>query len=382
MQPLIPNPSFITSPTRVLVAALNWGLGHAARCMPIIDELLRQGAEVHIAADGRALYLLQQHYPQLPAYCLPSYNIQYASNPRYFEWTMAKQMPVILKAIRREYDYVQRLCQQYGFHLLISDHRYGCRSPHVPSIMVAHQIFILLPPVMRYLQPLLWRWHMHLLHKFDGCWIPDYAAAQYALSGLLAHARPLPTPFFRFIGALSRFADKATLPPVVQHDIVAVLSGPEPQRTQLEQILLEQALQNIPATMRRMLIVRGITEQQHEAQQGAISLVNSLPSTLLQAQMNAAQVIIARSGYSTLMDLAALRRPAILIPTPGQTEQEYLAENLATRRVFYAVEQSAFDLPKAVGKALSGEYTGLPTMLPNDLPLAIGEALQQAKKGK
>ncbi|MEL6867345.1 MAG: glycosyltransferase, partial [Bacteroidota bacterium] len=171
--------------SRVLVAPLNWGLGHATRCIPIIDELLANGFEVSLASDGLALELLKDAYPQLRHYTLPAYAIRYGSANML--WNMAWQWPKILRAIYREHQYLKHLVQQTPFDLIISDNRYGCYHAEIKSVILTHQLRIQLPYPA--LEQIIAKINKTLIDRFDECWIPDFEVSP-GLAGQLSHANP------------------------------------------------------------------------------------------------------------------------------------------------------------------------------------------------
>jgi len=336
------QPSFLNPPSssrRVLVAPLNWGLGHATRCIPIIEELLRQNAEVILASDGRAYELLQQEFPNLTIEKLPSYHIRYPSGNMI--WNMAWQMPRIARAVWQEHRVLKKLIQKYQIERVISDNRFGCFSRIVPSVFITHQLNILVPHV--FLQTLARLVNRFCIRQFSECWIPDVPGEQ-SLAGKLAHSKPFKK--IRYVGILSRM--KPMQMPI-QYDAIVVLSGPEPQRTRLEALVLKQ-LANLSG---RFLVVQGKPERLSDqvterlSDRGQVVITPFLKAEALNAAMAASEVVIARAGYSTIMDLAMLSKKAILLPTPGQTEQEYLAVQLFTKNIFYYQAQSKLDLAEA-----------------------------------
>lgn len=370
--------------TKVLVAPLDWGLGHATRCIPLVRELQKQGAEVYLASNGRAACLLQREFPNLQHLYLPGYDIQYSSNERFFSAYMAVQIPRILKSIAQENAILQKWIAKMEFRAVISDNRYGCYSPNAHCVLLTHQIFIDLPPKITFLSPILTRLNQYFIGKFNECWIPDFANPKQCLSGNLSHLKTLPNKQFRFIGALSRMAP---LDPQAAFcaDILAIVSGPEPQRSLFEKILLEQA-KNLP-TDQQIVIVGGRTESKNRRQIAHnLLLIDSLESHELNLRMASSQIITARAGYSTIMDLAAIGKKAVLIPTPGQTEQEYLAKNLAEKGIFFTQKQSEFDWKYAIEQAKQYKGWQQTTSVPNtcpypkpDLTKAIANLLDAAR---
>ncbi|MBC7777641.1 MAG: glycosyltransferase [Phycisphaerae bacterium] len=336
--------SIVQNPT-ILVAPLNWGLGHATRCMPLIKALERMGAKVVLASDGAALHLLRAEFPHLPAFELPSYRIRYQTNSMV--WNIARQMPRITYAIRAEQWATERLLREHSINGIISDNRYGCFSPSARSVILTHQIHLRVPNAA-----LQWAANQVLrsaLRKFDSVWIPD-VVGEPNLAGDLSHP-PLKGFDSTYIGLLSRFTVSHPVPNVqrpmsnVQYptsNVAIVLSGPEPQRTYLEHILLEQAL----ALPHKFVFVKGKTQtKEHHIVAENVEVVSFLTSSELNQLLQSSQVVVCRAGYSSLMDLAALAdKKAILIPTPGQTEQEYLGALFARQGIFICQKQEEVDL--------------------------------------
>ena len=320
---------------RILVAPLGWGLGHATRCIPLVEELLRAGAEPWLASDGRALHLLRREFPDLPLLELPSYPIRYFSD--HMVLNVATRSHGLLAAIWRENRLVQRWVREHRFDALLSDNRFGCFAPGLPSIFLTHQLFIRTP-----WQALDWavrQLNHRFIRQFSECWVPDYPDLPN-LSGRLSHGDTrLP---HSFIGPLSRMQ---TLERPQRYDVAVVLSGPEPQRTRLEQTLLRQA-STLPL---RWLFVQGLTEERQQwRRQDQIDLCNFMSSGELNEALAASRIVVCRSGYSSIMDLAVLGKKAVLIPTPGQTEQEYLAQRLYRHKLFYTQSQAQLDLSRAL----------------------------------
>jgi len=322
---------------RILVAPLNWGLGHVTRCIPLIQALRDMGAEVFLASDGRALHLLRAEFPLLPTFELPSYRIRYGSGNMV--GNIGRQLPRISYAVRMEQWATERLVQAYGIQGIISDNRYGCFSREAHSVMITHQLYLRVPG--RFLQ---WSANGVLrlaLHKFDTLWVPDVLASP-GLSGELSHGETQVHRDVQYIGMLSRMK---IIPSEPEYDVAVVLSGPEPQRTILEQRLMEQAM----PLSRKFIFIQGKTQTKaHHFAADHVEVVSYLTSSNLNETLLASKVVVCRSGYSSIMDLAALGKKAILIPTPGQTEQEYLAESLSRQNIFLTQQQDQIDLEKGL----------------------------------
>ncbi len=338
-------------PKKVLIAPLDWGLGHATRCMPIIDFFLQHHTEIHIASNGRALLLLQETYPHLQFHELPPYDIQYVK--RNSAWVLLLQAPKVYTAIRKEHDAVETLQSLFGYDLIISDNRYGVYHQMVKSILICHQLKLLPPKNLRFTAPIFWRLHKKRIYAFDELWIPDDTHSKWA--GIMAHGLAIDIPHY-YTGILSRFSKRNTITPI-DGRILVILSGLEPQRTILEQKIMHQA-QHL--TSYHFTIVRGITEDKGMTLQKNMTLIDHLTTKELETLILESEVVIARPGYSTVMDMAMVEKKTIFIPTPGQTEQEYLAEHLAERNMSIVQKQDELDLAKAINssKNFEGHLSG------------------------
>jgi uncharacterized protein (TIGR00661 family) len=350
--------------TRILVAPLDWGLGHATRCIPIIAELRRHNRSVWLAASGQALWVLREAFPDLPFAELTSYRIRYSRTlPLLLHLFL--QLPRIGWAVWKEHRQTKHLVARHQIDLIISDNRYGVRVRGVPAIFITHQCNIRMPAGLRALEPLVKRVNHYFLKRFDTCWVPDWPDGQ--LSGALSQP---PLPGSRFIGPLSRMK-KLALPELFAYDVVALISGPEPQRTLFEERLLAQ-LQALPV---RYHVVRGLPGA-HAATRPHTS--NHLPAHALADLLLQAEVIVCRSGYSTVMDLAALGKKALFVPTPGQTEQEYLATHLAEKGLAVWQHQNRLDLKAGIAAAKKSRGFAGSTSPSNLLPKTIDALLNHA----
>ncbi|WP_250433250.1 glycosyltransferase [Hanstruepera flava] len=324
----------MSSKKRILVAPLNWGLGHATRCIPIIHALKKQGFSPIIASDGAALQLLKKEFPELISLELPSYNIEYSKKGKDFKLKLIKGSPRIIKTIKAEKKVVKQLIEQYNISGIISDNRFGVYNKSVPSIFITHQLKVLSGSTTWFSTKL----HEKIIKKFNECWVPDQKG-KLNLSGELGHVDSTIIKT-KYIGPLSRF-EKKVLPK--KYDLMVLLSGPEPQRSLLETKLLK-LLKDYNGTV---LFVRGVVEAAiTEEKQGLIKIINYLTTNELEQAFNTSDLILSRSGYTTLMDLAKLDKRAFFIPTPGQFEQEYLAERLHKLNIAPCCNQDDFTLEK------------------------------------
>ncbi len=312
---------------KVLIAPLNWGLGHASRSIPIIREILDHGHNVVLASDGLALDLLKKEFVSVPFYELPSYNVDYKHKSMFLN--MLRGAPGIQKAINEEFRTTQEIINKENIDVIISDNRYGVRSALVPSYVICHQIGIRTGNGM--LDSLARKWHIKMLNRFDTCLIPDYEdrslAGEMTKKETLKHAE--------YIGPLTRFGGSDDSEE--KYDIIAILSGPEPQRTHLENDIIKV----LEKEKYKSCLVRG-TDLPLEAKvsHAELEVYDLLATDDLNHKINESSLIITRSGYSSIMDLTVLRKKAILIPTPGQTEQEYLGELHANDKGISVVQQS------------------------------------------
>jgi predicted glycosyltransferase len=334
-----------------MVAPLDWGLGHATRCIPIIQYLIEKGAEVIVAADNRPLALLENELGNSGVEFLrfPGYDIRYPGNG-----SMAVKMlvsaPRILRGISGEHSRLDRLIKEHNIHAVISDNRFGLWSRQVPCIFITHQLMIKSP----FGEGLLHKLNSRYIGKYDECWIPD-VEGESNLSGDLSHKYALPSNAY-YIGPLTRFEKHSARSGGSRkssYDILAIISGPEPQRTLFETIITAQA-QSSPF---KTFIAAGAPERpMYKETTGAVTGVPHLETEELHNVISSSAVVISRPGYSTVMDLAALGKKAIFVPTPGQTEQEYLGAMLMKKGIAYCVSQDKFNLPEALKE--SENYKG------------------------
>jgi len=332
---------------RVLIAPLDWGLGHATRCIPLINELIKRNCEVLVAGDGDSLLLLKQEFPQLTFLSLPGYRPTY-STTQGMAWSMARQLTKFRRTIREEHACIDRYVKAYGLDFVISDNRYGCWTAHVPCIFITHQSNIMMPKRFGWLAPVIRRINHGFMGNYTACWIPDLPG-DHALAGdLISFGKHTANDTVRYIGPQSRFTPGPAEKTI--YDIACVFSGPEPQRTAFERIVVPQ----VKASGLRYFIVRGLPGA--TGQTGDEHCVNFLASAALQNVLEQSACIVARSGFSTVMDLAALKKRAIFVPTPGQTEQEYLAMRLMQQGIAYTQAQHQFNLASAW--EASKKYTG------------------------
>ncbi|MDD8017421.1 MAG: glycosyltransferase [Bacteroidota bacterium] len=345
---------------RILIAPLDWGLGHATRCIPIIQELLRRDAEVIIGADNRPLDLLKKEFPTLEYIRFPGYAVRYVEKGN-LDWAIAKQLPSILKGFKVEHKKLDGIINQYKIDAVISDSRYGVHSHKIPSVFVIHQLQILLPSRLHWAQGSVASINKMFINRFDECWIPDFHGEKN-LAGILSHPRTMPNKTF-YVGPLSRLKKIDRVQK--DFDVLVILSGPEPQRTIFEEIIIEQ----LRKTSYRAFIVRGIPEHATRIKlTDNITAVSALTADELAHTIAVSKIIVSRPGYSTIMDLSFTGVKAIFVPTPQQTEQEYLATIMKQKKIFYSEKQNEFNLERAL--TASREYSGFSSISDDDTALS------------
>lgn len=292
------------------------------------------GYKVFIATDGPQQTLLQQEFPYHSFIQLPGYRVRYSRTKGWLPFKIMQQLPALLRIVQWEHRWLDNTIEQYGIDLVISDNRYGLWSKKCPSVFITHQLNIKAPAA---LERIVRRLHYRFINRFTTCWVPDQEETG-GLAGILSHPSKQPAIPVTYMGLLSRFerehqADEQT--------ITILLSGPEPQRTILEEKIVSQ----LQTFIQPVVLVRGlpaatstITVPPH------VKVVNHLSANDLQTQLVKSKLVIARSGYSSLMDFSRLQCKTLLIPTPGQTEQEYLAKRCAEKGYAIYVDQAKLNV--------------------------------------
>ena len=317
---------------KIIVAPLNWGLGHAARCIPIILKLQNEGFTPIIASDGSALSLLKKEFPTLQTLKLPSYNIRYAKKGIFLPLCLIFQIPKLLKAVFLEKKIISNFVAKNNVKGIISDNRFGVYAKNIPSVYITHQLQIR----CGWFTFLASKLHQNIIKKFDDCWVPDFID-EANLSGALGHLKKPSFPI-HYLGVLSRFQKIKT---TQKYDYLVLLTGPEPQRSQLEY----QLRLKFKNSKKQILFILGkVEEEQVITKSDTITFYNYMTSKALSEAIQSSKIIIARSGYTTIMDLAKLDKKAFFIPTPGQSEQLYLAKRLEKLQIAPYVLQHKFEI--------------------------------------
>lgn len=372
---------------KVLVAPLDWGLGHATRCVPVVREFLRAGAEVELAVVKANANFFREVFPDLRQRLAPSYNIVYPKHGYNMALWLLKNSVHLNAVMRYEHHFAEEMVKRHGYDVLFSDNRFAFYSKNALSIYMTHQRRIAFPRAFAAFERIGVMWHANIMRKFDEVWVPDLEIYP-GYAGSLSHsgATPGDKPM-RFVGTLSRFSEMVNVgnalgnapAPVdlerevdlmsvsefmahsanvewdaapekrtsgnhsfemrANYKVVAVVSGVEPARTQFEQQLRE-ALQQIPG--QHMMILGKPSAEQKTWTEGNIEFHTHLATNDFAEAVKRADFVVSRGGYSTVMDMAELGAKCIFVPTPGQFEQIVLAHDLS--KAGYAVEIPADEL--------------------------------------
>lgn len=298
----------------ILIAPIDWGLGHTTRCVPLIQQLKKDNVVI-LGITQSTKFIFEQEFPELQKIELPTYGISYSKLlPAWL--TLGLQFLKITRTIKTEHAELEKIISKYGIDVVISDNRFGCYNKHIISIYITHQLSIK-AGALSFLAN--W-WHHHYIKKYNEVWVPDFEEPQTCLAGDLSRTTKL--MHVKYINPLSRLS-KVNPTNNQAIDYLCLLSGPEPQRSMLEEHLINNALKSA----KTITIVRGTTKLTTTSKlPDQITLINTPTANELSILITQAQVVICRSGYSSLMDMYHLRKQnLVLVPTPGQPEQEYLA---------------------------------------------------------
>ena len=316
---------------KILVAVLDWGLGHASRTTQLIQKLNEFGHEVIIASSGSAFEFLKLEFPEHQFLELPAYRPSYSFKSYLLIPSLIFNLPKFLKVIRAENHLVSDLTERENILMIISDNRYGCYSEKTNSVFIGHQLTI---PLSGWLMPFRFMVsfiHSLMIKKFNQVWVPDDPKRFF--SGLMGSA-PGINPIY--IGPLSRFR-RGNVNSEKKYWITAIVSGPEPSRKkfadQLEGILTNM---NKPCCLITGQPDAGLSS----FKKNNLTIKTHLLATELQQLINESEYIISRSGYSSIMDYAVTQSKVILVPTPGQPEQVYLAKRFSEMGKAVTIDQN------------------------------------------
>ncbi len=351
---------------KILVCPLDWGLGHATRCMPLIAYFIEKGCEVIIAGNEMTNRLIQAEFPVLQYIDLKGYNVRYSTSKFLLPFKILSQIPKILSVIQAEQEWLQAIIRQYEIDIVISDNRYGLYSNKVKSIFITHQLNIAVPQ-SGFLERILNKINHRFIRRFSAVWVPDYE--NNIMAGKLS-VKSEKIGNVQYLGNLSRFKIRQHIQK--KYDVIILLSGPEPQRTMLEKLILNQVAQ----CQLNILFIRGKPGSSAiPSDNKYISIVNHLSKEKLETALLQSEIIICRSGYSTVMDLIRLNKHAIFIPTPGQTEQEYLATYFAAKNWFTQCSQDFFNFQDEIKEFKKIKFSDFPDLNMEQYKTIVNELL-------
>lgn len=341
----------------LLFSPLDWGLGHLTRSIPILKEFQTRGWQIVVACNSTQKNLLQSEIYGLQFVMLKGYNVHYGRNKLLTRLKLTLQLINILMRIKWENRWLRSYLDRQAVDLVLSDNRYGFFSTRVPSVFITHQ----LRPITglgSFADNLIQQFLYRYINRFSRCWVPDNHDTP-ALAGALSHPTSLPRTQLEYIGPLSRLKAHTPESNSSTERVLILLSGPEPQRTILENIISSQLaafntadpssfnftlVRGLPGIGHRQLELPGVQSHDHAGAQKLNGLVID------------SDLIVCRSGYTTLMDMIKLKKKMILIPTPGQTEQEYLGKYFMNNHFAICFEQRNFSLQHAIEAAKGFPY--------------------------
>lgn len=342
-------------PHKVLFAVHDWGLGHATRDLVVIRALLDAGHQVGIVSCGRALALMRSIFGERCEFHeLTDIPKPVGRHPAMFYLRMSLSMPRVLRVFKREQRFAYELCASRGYDHIISDSRFGFALSDVPSYYLLHSLRQIIPGRPRRLERMVERGQQRLLRRARAILVPD-AERDGGLAGDLCHG--LACDWGQWVHYVGPIADAAPLGGPQDLRCFISVSGVEPQRSILERLVLQQ----VRRLEGRIVVALGRPEAPGEVyDDGRIAIYGFLDREAQTRMMNRAGVVVTRSGYTTLMELSQIGRKAVFVPTPGQSEQEYLARYHAARGTVHSVLQGRLNLPRDVAAAET--LLGLPRM--------------------
>jgi uncharacterized protein (TIGR00661 family) len=328
----------------------SWGLGHATRSLPVIRKLIAEKNNVTVISNGRSLEVLKKELGDVASYVdIPDYPMLVSENTRQF---MAKSMvywPVFIKRIEDGLAELQKILDKKPYDCVISDARYDMYSKKIPSLFISHQMRIMNPLHIKMFENAMERFNMFFFKRYVGVIVPDFK--EQNLSGELSHnLKRINENKIHYVGVLSDFKKKHVKKDI---DYLISISGPEPQRSFLEEKLAAQ----VGKLQGNVVMTLGKAEDYSVVKKKHLTTYTFVNKDLREELLNRAKLVVSRSGYSTIMDVAVVGTKALFIPTPGQIEQEYLSEYHNKLGTFYSVSQNSIHLESDV--SIAQEKTGI-----------------------
>jgi uncharacterized protein (TIGR00661 family) len=334
----------------IIYGVCSWGLGHATRSLPVIRKLINEKHNMTVISNGRSLEVLKKELGENATYVdIPDYPMLVSENTRVF---LAKSMmywPVFIKRIEDGLSHLHKLLDKKHYDCIVSDARYDMYSKKIPSFFISHQMRIMNPLQIKMFERAMERFNLFFFKRYAGIIVPDYK--ENSLSGDLSHhLERIDEDSIHYVGVLSDFTKRLLKKDI---DYLISISGPEPQRSILEEKLASHAQElegNVVMTL-------GKAENYSIVKKKHLTTYSFVTKELREELLNKAKLVVSRSGYSTIMDVAVIGTKALFIPTPGQIEQEYLSEYHNTLGTFYSVSQDAIDLKSDV--KIAAQKTGI-----------------------
>ena len=323
----------------ILICPLDWGIGHATRSEYIARALVQKGCNVFIAGTSVILDSISNNLPARRI-LFRSIKVRYSKFlPQYI--VVLFQLPFLMLQAFSDHFNIRRFIRRYQIDIVISDNRFGLWSNKAYTVYITHQLRIKLSRRLRFMELFLSFIHNWVIGKYNECWIPDLPG-EPNLAGELSHPSQLPENS-SYIGLLSKLQGIQTLSQkelIERSFITLILSGPEPQRS-----VLEDKITGLPALAGKLLVVVAGQPVMHgNSETRNYHVRYSYPDpAILKWLIEESELVICRSGYSTLMDLSLIGKSALLVPTPGQTEQEYLAGYLEGKGWYKVLRQDKID---------------------------------------
>lgn len=357
----------------VCIAPLDWGLGHATRCITLIRALESLQYKIYIATEGKHEAILKEAFPNATFLKLRGYRIWYTKQRALLIPGIILQIPKIISAIIHEFKWLKKAAHKYQFDLVISDNRFGFYHQKIKSVFITHQLELQ--------TPFSWSTRLNqiityaLIKNYAACWVADMQPP-HNLSGILANPKHKPSIPIWYMNCLSRlYVDQTKTNEeqnLLRNEFLGIVSGPEPQRTLLENIFWEQG--NDMGSP--FIVVAGLPDNKayHKKSDSGI-LYSHLNGTALADAIKQSKFIICRGGYTTLMELIPFNKKLILVPTPGQTEQEYLARYWQEKKWAISFSQNDFNLQEAIEKATDFDY-----QQPPFIPFSITDLQNELKR--
>lgn len=327
---------------RVLIAVLNWGLGHATRSERIIDEVLSGNCEVHIASSGKALSYLKSRFPFNSTHNLPDFEVRY--NRKSAFPGLVKRGIIQGRINKKQKSWTDGFIAEYGITHIISDNVYGVWSAEIPSALISHQLGLLSPVFKTFINRRLASW----INRFSQIWVPDLNGDD-SIAGEMLHNKYISAEL-HFLGNCSRFTPSENTAKKIAY--LAILSGVEPQRSVLE----EQILTVFSRLEGKKVLICG-TEKRRDENSLGTEIFGIADSSQIEKWILESELVICRSGYTSVTDLLKLNAKGLLIPTPGQPEQIYLAKRCSDKNWFATAEQKRL-LPDVFTHLLRAKVSG------------------------